>query len=125
MVQMRFENGVIGSLRMLFAAQPGRRINVFGTEGEIVLDEIPRTVEVKRYGHAVETIHFDNISSDDGWGHGGGNSGLAQDLYAILTGEKQDYTSLEESLECHLMGIKAQQSRRNGGITLKVHTDNE
>ncbi len=121
-VQMQFANGVIGSLKMLFAGEPGRRINLFGTHGEIVFDEILGTIQVKRYGAAVETINVSDIGDDDGWGHGGGDRGLVQDLYDILTGQKTDYTSLEESLESHLIGIKAEQSRLNGGVTLKVHT---
>ena len=31
-------------------------------------------------------------------------------------GEKTDYTSLEESVESHLIGIKAEESRLSGGI---------
>lgn len=121
MVQMHFENGVDATLKMLFTAQPGRRINLFGTHGEIILDEIPGTIEVKRYGQDAEIINISELSKDAGYGHGGGDAGLINDLYSILTGEKQDYTSLTESVESHLIGIKAEKSRLNGGITLKVH----
>ena len=120
-VQMKFQNGVAATLRMLFCAEPGRRINIFGTHGEIVMDEIPRTIEVKRYGQDVEVIKMSELDKDAGYGHGGGDKGIVNDLYSVLIGEKQDYTSLTESLESHLIGIKAEESRLNGGKTLKIH----
>ncbi len=121
MVQMHFSNGVDATLKMLFTAQMGRRINLFGTHGEIIMDEIPGTIEVKRYGEEVEVIKINELGEDAGYGHGGGDAGLVKDLYMILTGQKQDYTSLTESVESHLIGIKAEESRLNGGITLSVH----
>ena len=121
MVQMHFSNGVDATLKMLFTAQMGRRINLFGTHGEIIMDEIPGTIEVKRYGEEVEVIKINELGEDAGYGHGGGDAGLVKDLYLILTGQKQDYTSLTESVESHLIGIKAEESRLNGGVTLSVH----
>jgi predicted dehydrogenase len=122
MVQMQFENGVSATLKMLFAGEPGRRINLFGSHGEIVFDEIPGTIEIKTYGNEKQVVNInDLINEDAGYGHGGGDYGLISDLYSILTGDKTDYTSLEESVECHLIGIAAEESRLNGGITLKVH----
>ena len=121
MVQMHFSNGVDATLKMLFTAQMGRRINLFGTHGEIIMDEIPGTIEVKRYGEEVEVIKINELGEDAGYGHGGGDAGLVKDLYLILTGQKQDYTSLTESVESHLIGIKAEESRLNGGVTNSVH----
>lgn len=121
MVQMKFQNGVVATLKMLFCAEPGRRINIFGTHGEIILDEIPRTIEVKQYGQDVEVIKMSELDKDAGYGHGGGDKGIVNDLYSVLIGEKQDYTSLTESLESHLIGVKAEESRLGGGKTLKIH----
>ncbi len=122
MVQMRFENGVIATLKMMFTGEPGRRINLFGTLGEIVFDEIPNTIELKLYGKEKTVISIEElIGEDSGFGHGGGDYGLIKDLYSILTGEKQDYTSLEESVESHLIGVYAEKSRLSSGKTYKVH----
>ena len=55
------------------------------------------------------------LLSDAGWGHGGGDVGLVNDMYDILTGAKTEYTSLEESVESHLMGIAAEESSLNSG----------
>lgn len=123
MVQMHFENGVDAHLKMLFAAEPGRRVNLFGTHGEILMDERNGTIEIRKYGEEPVILSTDNLFEGKGigYGHGGGDQGIVNDLYRILTGEKKDYTSLTESLESHLMGIRAEESRLNGGVTLKVH----
>lgn len=123
-VQMRFENGVVASLKMLFADAESRRVNLFGTHGEIILDWDSETLEVRRFGQDKEVFKTDAlVDLDNGYGgHGGGDSGLIKSLYSILTGERtEDYTSLSESVESHLIGIKAEESRLNGGITLKIH----
>ena len=120
MVQMQFENGVIASLKMVFGALPGRRVDLYGTEGQITFDEIYNTIEVKPYIGAHEVIAVSELSSLFG-GHGGGDEGLISDLYEILSGKKTEYTSIEESLESHLIGICAEESRINGGMRVFVH----
>ena len=119
LVQMQFENGVVANLKMLFTAEPGRRINFLGTRGEIVYDQLADTIEVKPYFEKSQII---NVSGQkDGWGHAGGDAGLVSSMYDILTGKVTDYTSLEESVESHLIGICAEQSRLSGGKTVIVH----
>ncbi len=124
MVQMHFKNGVDATLKMQYAAEPGRRINLFGTAGEIVFDELYDMIEIKRFGHKTEKLSISDLverSDSLGFGHGGGDYGLIKNLYSILSGEKVNYTSLEESMESHLIGIKAEESRLSGGKTVKVH----
>ena len=120
MVQMRFQNGVIATLKMVFGGKPGRLIALYGTEGELIMDEVSDTITVKPYGKAMETIKISALN-DGGWGHGGGDAGLVNDLYDILTGNKIEYTSLTESVESHIIGILAEESRLNSGKTIKVH----
>lgn len=120
MVQMEFENGVRANLKMLFAAASGRRINFFGTEGEIVYDERVGTIEVRPYFKEKEILEIKSLNVQ-GWDHGGGDFGLIEALYSILTGDATDYTSLAESLESHLMGVAAEESRLDGGKAVLVH----
>lgn len=122
-VQMHFENGVVALLKMQYCTFPGRRINLFGTYGEIVFDEQTDTISVMPFGKETKNIKVSELENadDGGWGHGGGDVGLINDFYAILNGEKTDYTSLEESVESHLIGIKAEISRLEGGTLQKVH----
>lgn len=124
MVQMHFQNGVDAHLNMLFTGDPGgRRVTLFGTLGEIVLEERDHRIELRRYGQEPEFIGVDDIEMQKllGYGHGGGDFCIVRDLYDILVGQKEKYTSLTESLESHLIGIKAEESRLNGSVTLKVH----
>lgn len=120
MVLMQFENGVSATLKMVFAANPGRLISLYGTEGEIVMDEVLNTLTIKEYDGETEVIKLSSLDFG-GWSHGGGDVGLINELYDILTGAKKDYTSLKESLESHLIGICAEESRLDGGKTVKVH----
>jgi predicted dehydrogenase len=119
LVQMRFENGVVATLKMLFTAEPGRRINFFGTKGEIVYDQLLDTIEVKPYFGEKKVININ--ASSGGWGHGGGDAGLISSMYDILTGKIKEYTTLEESVESHLIGICAEKSRLSGGENITVH----
>lgn len=120
LVQMQFKNGVTATLKMVMAGECGRRINLFGTHGEILMDERTETIEVLRYGEEKEVIRFDNLF-EGGHGHGGGDSILIDQLYSVLRGDCENRTSLRESVECHLIGIAAEESRLSGGSLVKVH----
>lgn len=116
LVQMNFANGVTAVLKMVFAAEPGRRINLFGSTGEILMDERVGTIEVMPYGGEKRVI---DLNTSDG--HGGGDPKLIEHLYKVLSGEEPNRTSLRESVECHLIGIAAEESRHSGGELVKVH----
>ena len=120
MVQMQFKNGVIATLKMLFAAESGRRINLFGTYGELLLDERSNTIEIRPYGEEMQVIDY-NTLFEGGQGHGGGDSKMISQLYSVLTGAEENRTSLSESVESHLIGIAAEESRLSGGKAVKVH----
>lgn len=117
--QMTFENGVKATLTMTaFTHGSCRRINFFGTLGELLLDDEQLTLKV--FGKDPETI---SLNEDDltGFGHGGGDYGLVVTLHDVLCGKGTAATSLEASIESHLMGICAEESRLQGGKLLKVH----
>ena len=89
-------------------------------KGEIIFDEIPGTIEVKPYFGEVTTYNIKDLAIDDS-GHGGGDGGLINAMYDILEGKSVSYTSLEESVESHLIGICAEESRLDGGKVVYVH----
>lgn len=113
-VQMQFDNGVIASLKLAFAGGGGRRISLYGEHGEIVFDERPNTIEIRRFGEETEVLNV-NALNVGGYGHGGGDAGLISRFYSILSGEEPNRTSLAESLESHLIAIAADESRKDGG----------
>ncbi len=57
---------------------------------------------------------------ENGYGHGGGDKQLKGALYDVLEGNATAFTSLETSIESHLMGICAEESRTNGGKLIYI-----
>lgn len=121
MVQMQFENGVVANLNMVFSATSGRRIVLYGEKGEAVLDQRNDSIEIYSYGALKEVRKISEYGYTKG-GHGGGDRGIVNKFYDILCGTCTEYTSLEESLESHLIGIAAEESRLNSGKAVPVHS---
>lgn len=115
-VNITFDNGIMGTLTMCgFANNGGRRTHVYGTRGELILDEQRRTIEVGVFGQNSYEIAFDSLS-DDFSGHGGGDNAMMREVVqAIEQGTRRLHTSITESIESHLMCFAAEQSRRSGG----------
>ena len=115
-ILMTFENGVKASLLMTaFTQDGGRRIHFHGTLGEIILEEQTDSVTVNLFsGHEQETYSTAALQ-EGGYGHGGGDIFIVRKLYEMLTGKSDAATTLEASIESHLMGICAEESRLQGG----------
>ena len=121
MTQMTFKNGVKATLTMIaFSRFCGRRIEFFGTGGQITLDEIRNFIRVGVFGEAEYTLNIKDLTPE-GTIHGGGDLGLVLELYDVLTGNASEKTSLAHSAESHLIGIAAEKSRKLGGALTKVH----
>ena len=119
MVQMTFENGVKACLTMTaFVTGYGRHSTYFGTAGVIDLDD--EYVTLRKFGGEV-TKYSLKKPQEGGHDHGGGDTGLISSLYEMLEGRAPVGTSLEVSVESHLMGIAAEQSRKAGGKLIYVH----
>lgn len=118
-VQMLFENGITATLTMTgFTNHGGRRVAMHGTYGEIFMDE--KTITLDVFGKDTEIIDIEALVEGD-YGHGGGDLKLVEAIYEMLEGKATLETSLEASVESHLMGIKAEESRLAGGKLLSVH----
>ncbi len=121
-----FKNGVKASLLMTaFTANGGRNIRFCCTLGGLVLDEESGYIAVKPFGASQRAIDIKSLGGDANGGHGGGDYGIIEALYAALNGNNAaGVTTLEQSIESHLMALRAEQSRLAGGKTLAVHDDN-
>ena len=114
-----FENGVTANLCMTaFTGDAGRIYRFHGTYGELDLNEEKQCLVLKVYDKPTETIPF-NALPDVSGGHGGGDAGLVNALYDVVTGKKEASTALENSLESHLMAIAAEESRLQDGKLIK------
>lgn len=122
MTVMAFENGVTATLTLMaFTGNGGRVIRLFGTMGEIVLDEEADIVKIKVYGKKQNCWKISDLIKKKIGGHGGGDYMLINDLYDMMTGVIKSPTTLSESVESHLIGIAAEESRLNNGMLVRVH----
>ncbi len=120
LTEIAFENGVKATLTMTaFTAGTGRIMRFFGTMGEIVLDEEEDVVSLRPFGREREDFRISALAAIDS-GHGGGDRALVETLYGVLCGREGE-TSLERSVESHLMAICAEESRLKGGALVRVH----
>ena len=89
--------------------------------GEMVLEEVNERILVRPFGKAEQTIACTVETEQGGHAHGGGDAMMIASLYEMLTGAKDEATALVQSVESHLMGIKAERSRKRGGKLQKIH----
>ncbi|MBQ8685668.1 MAG: Gfo/Idh/MocA family oxidoreductase [Clostridia bacterium] len=121
-VTMEFENGVKAELTMTaFTRDGGRRYHFFGTYGELILDMQEKRLRVNKYSSKADCyeIKIDELV-ENGYGHGGGDKRLIDSLYDMLEGRTASETSLQASVESHLIGICAEESRKKGGEKISI-----
>jgi predicted dehydrogenase len=116
-VSLKFENSIYATFTMsAFTEKITRKINVYGTHGEIYGDLDENIIEVKYFGKGEERINL-NLPFKDMVGHGGGDEGIIDEFVKALKGEVKDTLSnIEESIESHLMAFSAEEARLNNKI---------
>lgn len=123
-VNMEFEGGATAAFSMeALTTYAGRRTRIMGTKGDLVGDEA--TIRVGNFSKkTVETLavkDFAVIAS----GHGGGDHGLVHDLIRAV--DKRDpgllTSTIEASVESHLIGFAAEDSRLAGGKAVETRIE--
>lgn len=123
-VNMVFENGATAHLTMCaFSERCYRYIKVHGTKGEIHGDAEDGILYLTEYGKPVQKIDVNKLTDrvlDDG--HGGGDYFLYRDFIDYITVESPSITrtTIDDSIESHLIGFKAEESRVSGGQPMKI-----
>lgn len=120
LVQLNFKNGVKASLKMIYASTAGRRIVFYCNYGELVFDERDQKIEIRVFGEEPEIINLESMI-EGGNAHGGGDTLLSKTFCDMIEGVGECPTTLKESVECHLIGIAAEESRKDKGALVKVH----
>lgn len=120
-VSMNFDNGIKANLRMTaFTAGGGRIMKFYCTKGQFELDEASNLITIREFFKPEQIIDVTHlVEANDN--HSGGDAGLINAFYDALCGNGSLATSLERSVESHLMALKAEQSRLNKGELLNVH----
>ena len=118
-VNMEFENGVKATLTMMaFTSGGGRVIKFFGTLGELELNEETGFIIHKPFGKEDIKYPISTLTSTEG-GHGGGDLMMINSLCSGM--DSSPATTLERSVESHLMSFAAEESRLNGGKVIYIH----
>jgi hypothetical protein len=122
-VNMLLEDDITVSFQMVgFTNKQTRTIRVMGTEGEIWGDFKENELYVRRYCGAVEKIDLDSLC-DDFTGHGGGDARIVYDVIRYMRGDDFDtssMTSIDRSVESHILAFAAEHSRLLGGELVKL-----
>ena len=115
---MVFEDGITAAFSMeAFAPNGGRRTRIMGTRGFI--DGDGHQFTVTKFGTMKKHVWNKKISEIPEYkdaGHGGGDHGLFRDfLEAVCWNDVKRLTSsVDVSVESHVMGFDAEKSRKNG-----------
>lgn len=113
-VALEFAEQVTASFAMeAFTSYAGRRTAVMGTLGDAVGDMQTLTVTDFR----TNTKQVWDASANDS-GHGGGDFGLLRDFIQAVSQHNPALltSTIEASMESHLMGFKAEESRLTGKV---------
>ena len=112
---MRFGDGITASFTMdAFTPRGGRRTRIMGTRGYIEGDMTTFTVTEFRTGkRMVWDKKVEEIPEYRGAGHGGGDLALVRDFVRAVAAQDQSLLSstIDVSIESHVMGFKAEESR--------------
>ena len=103
-----------------FSREIYRDIKVYGTKAELYGVMEDNFVELRTFGGGVKRIPID-VSAATVGGHNGSDYFMMKSLYKALSGEKvRGITTLDVSLESHLMCFAAEKSRLSGGAPFPI-----
>ena len=114
---MKFENDITASFSMdAFTPYGGRRTRIMGTKGFIEGDMTTFTFYDFRTGHkSVWDQKVSEIAEYKGSGHGGGDHLLVRDFVRAVSAQDEKLLSstIDVSIESHVMGFMAEKSRKS------------
>ena len=120
-VNLEFENNIHATFTMTAFTELCRRtIKITGTLGEVEGDMAEKRLLLHRFGQPEQVI---DLSMPDGEfsGHGGGDGGLMDHLCSLIAdGGTDALTSVDASVESHVMALAAEESRVSGGKTVTL-----
>lgn len=121
-VSMSFASGATATFTMTaFAQRCYRTVRIMGTMGELEGDMLSDRITVRRFGEPDEVI--DLAGAEGMSGHGGGDEGIMDALCRLmLRSETTAPTSIDASVESHMMALAAEASRLDGGRSIDLAT---
>ena len=119
-----FEDGITAAFSMeALTHYGGRRTRIFGTEGDLFGDEKLLTITSAVSGK--QEVWDARKAVESSSGHGGGDHALVHDFVrAVDASDPSLLTStIQVSMESHLMGFQAESSRLDGGRVKGISLD--
>lgn len=115
---MEFEGGPTAAFNMeAFTSYEGRRTRIMGTKGDVVGDMTAFTHTDFLTGK--KNVWNEDISGLPGYqGHGGGDWGIMKDFVLAVSNHDEKFLSstIDVSIESHIMGFQAEESRKSGKV---------
>lgn len=121
-VNLQMENGAALSLTMsAFTSIGGRTIKIMGTHGDLWGDMHQNIIRICEFGKEPQIIDLGKNEKDFA-GHGGGDRGLMLSFLDYMEGKRTDntITTLETSIESHLVALAAEESRLKNGTPVDI-----
>ncbi|MBQ4050979.1 MAG: Gfo/Idh/MocA family oxidoreductase [Oscillospiraceae bacterium] len=120
-VSMRFEKGAIATFTMsAFCDHGSRWLRIMGTKGDILADMSNNSITLTPFGGKSEIIPL-KAEKDEFAGHGGGDHRLLENFMDVLEGvSTETRTSVDASVESHVMALAAEYSRKHDGEAIKL-----
>lgn len=122
-VNMEFDGGVTATFTMsAFTARCYRTIKIMGSMGELEGDLDTNTLVLRQFGQPDRSIALDPIL-DRFAGHGGGDEKMMAYVCSLFSGgtpKQQALTSVDVSVESHIMSLAAEASRLAGGASIDL-----
>jgi len=126
-VNMNFNDGSTAQLTMTaFSGRCDRSISVHGTKGDIRGDVSTGKIYLTKFGEKTEEIDvntkYNKLGGRLSDGHGGGDAYLYKDFIDYITNDSKSFTrtTISQSIESHILGFKAEESRLNGGKVIEL-----
>ena len=123
-LNMEFDEEITVSFNMeAFTHYGGRRTRIFGTKGDLFGDMNQMTITEF---HSGKQEKWDiSKGADVESAHGGGDWGLVHDWVQAISQQDASLlsTRIEDSMESHLIGFKAEESRLKAGQVMDIHLD--
>ena len=120
-VQMEFEGGITASFTLsAFTENCYRTLRATGSAGELEGNMAENTIHLRLFGQPEQIIKLDAL--DDRFaGHGGGDFRMMDSLYHLLRdSDSQALTSIDASVESHVMAMAAEYSRLHKGESVEL-----
>ncbi len=102
-----------------FTSGGGRNIHIMGTKGDVIAKMEDNSIQLTLFGQ--ESKMVETVAETDAFGHGGGDYILVKDLVELMNGNRREgLSSIDDSIESHLLALAAEHSRANGGVLVKL-----